>query len=38
MYVCISEEFKHKFIVFLQTYICSAKTDNASFFISIRQS
>ena len=34
--ISILEEFKFKF-VFVQTYICYAKTDNASFFISIRQ-
>ena len=34
--ISILEEFKFKF-VFVQTYICYAKTDNASFFISVRQ-
>ena len=29
--ICIFEEFIHKFIVFLQTCICHAKADNASF-------
>ena len=35
--ICIFEEFKHKFNVFLQTYICYDKTDTASVFISIRR-